>query len=182
MERAIKLQSNVSLQPLTPGHAPAMFAWDSDPMIGGNIGLRTTPTLGKTREWIAKALSDDSVSASAIYSGTTHVGNVILDRIDRYLSTARLSIYIGELSARGTGVGTTALYLAAAAGFKTLKLNKIWLTVHAENAAAVKCYERLGFQREGLLRDEFKLNGRLIPALYMGLLKHDFDRIAVASA
>jgi len=61
-------------------------------------------------------------------------------------------------------------------------LNKIWLTVHSENQSAIKCYERLGFQLEGTLRDEFKLRGRLVPALYMGLLRQDFEQIAVAAS
>jgi RimJ/RimL family protein N-acetyltransferase len=182
MSGTIKLRSDVSLKPLALEHAPAMFAWVSDPEIGDNIGLRTQPTLARTQEWITRALGDDSIAPSAICVGGRHVGNVILDRIDRHLATARVSIYIGDAGARGSGVGTSALYLAVRDGFTRRGLNKIWLTVHAGNTTAIKSYERVGFQREGTLRDEFKLRGRLVSALYMGLLKRDFEQIAVAAA
>jgi RimJ/RimL family protein N-acetyltransferase len=182
MRSTVKLRPDVSLKPLALEHAPAMLAWVSDPVISDNIGLRTIPTLLKTQEWIAAALRGGSVVPNAIYVADEHVGNVILDRIDRYLATARLSIYIGHANARGGGIGTSALYLAAKEGFKTYGLNKIWLTVHAENLAAIRSYERLGFQREGTLRDEFKLRDRLVPALYMGLLKCEFEQIVVEAA
>jgi len=105
MERTIKLRPDICLKPLTLDHAAAMFAWVSDPEVGGNIGLRTTPTIKKTLEWITNAQGDASIAPRAICAVNKHVGNVILDRIDRYLATARLSIYIGDAGARGKGAG-----------------------------------------------------------------------------
>ena len=49
-------------------------------------------------------------------------------------------------------------------------LHKVWLTVHAGNAAAIAVYERCGFQTEGVLRDEFLLDGERVDALRMGVI------------
>ena len=61
-----------------------------------------------------------------------------------------------------------------------LLLNKVWLTVHCRNVAAVNAYQRLGFQLEGV-RDEFVLDGRRINLFYMGLLVGDFEDDASAA-
>jgi RimJ/RimL family protein N-acetyltransferase len=102
---------------------------------------------------------------------------VVLDRHDAHASTARLSIYVGEKIARGKGIGRSAVYLAAREGLVSRGLHKIWLIVHAQNAAAIKTYTSLGFVQEGVLRDEFILDGRRLPALYMGLLKAEFEQL-----
>src|SRR5271156_2046719 len=152
-----------------------MFRWMQDPDVSRNLGLRTEPTLEKTHQWISQALNDPQIYPFAIESNEKHIGNVIFDHIDRYLSNARLSVYIGEAEARGTGAGFTGLYLAIREAFSILELNKVWLTVHTKNARAIAVYVKLGFQVEGVLRDDFRLDGKLVPTLHMGLLRRDFN-------
>jgi len=146
-----------------------------DPDVSRNLGLRTEPTLEKTQHWIEQALNDPQICPFAIESHGKHIGNVIFDRIDNYLSSARLSVYIGEAEARGAGAGFTGLYLAIREAFFILELNKVWLTVHTKNARAIAVYVKLGFQVEGVLRDDFRLDGKLVPTLHMGLLRRDFN-------
>lgn len=169
-------RTDVTLARLDPSHAEAMFRWVSNPEVAQSIGLRSTPSLKKTQEWIARANADSQFQAHAILLDGNHVGNVVLDRIDSWAQSARLSIYIGETSARSQGIGSSAVYRAADVFFEFDSHNKIWLTVHAENSAAIQSYRKVGFQIEGTLREEFNLNGRLVDALYMGLLRSDFKR------
>ena len=176
----LPIRPDVALAPLELEHAPKMFEWMCDPAVRENIGLRSDPSLERTAAWIENALRDDSIRAIAVLLAGRHVGNVVLDRIDRYLSTARFSIYIGEPSARGGGVGTSATYCAAEVGFRELGLYKIWLTVHCRNRAAIQAYKKVGFVQEGVLRGEFLLDGERLDALYMGLLKDDFEQLPVA--
>jgi diamine N-acetyltransferase len=164
----VNIRSDVQLMRLGLDHAGNMARWMEDPAVRDNIGLRSEPSLERTQEWIARALADETVCAFAILAAGQHVGNVVLDRIDRHLQTARLSIYIGE--GRGGGAGKAATLLAARHGFDTLGLNKIWLTVHAQNGMAIRVYQQLGFTVEGFLRQEFVLAGQRIDVLYMGLL------------
>ena len=175
----LRLRSAVRLAPLKPENAGDMLRWMHDPEVRDNIGLRREPSLEATTEWIRKSWDDESVWASAVMLETRHIGNVVLDRIDSYLRTARLSVYIGEASERGTGVGTTAVYLKLAEGFDRLALHKIWLTVRCGNRKAVDAYARLGFQTEGVLRDEFWHKGGRESVYYMGLLRDEFARFRV---
>lgn len=170
----LSLRADVRLAALSRSNAEAMFRWMGDPDVAGHIGLRKDASLEGTLTWIDRALGDPTFCCFAILLNEQHVGNVILDRIDSYIESARLSVYIGEAFARRCGVGTTAMYLALKHAFKDLSLHKVWLTVHGKNYRAIQSYTNLGFVIEGVLRDEFRLNGVLLPAFYMGLLRHEF--------
>jgi len=172
----LKRRDDVRLAPLGLEHAPRMLAWMRDPQVSANIGLKSEPSAERTTAWIERALGDPSIRAFAILLGGEHVGNVVLDQIDERVGAARLSIYVGEPAARGGGVGRTAVALAAEHAFGAMALHKLWLTVHARNAAAIKSYLDVGFTVEGVLRDEFVLEGRRLAALRMGLLAGELAR------
>jgi RimJ/RimL family protein N-acetyltransferase len=176
----LRLRPDVRITRLRTDHAGAMFRWMQDPQVSRNLGLRTEPTLEKTHKWIDNALGDPGICPFAIEVAGKHVGNVIIDRIDRYLLNARVSVYIGEPSARATGVGITGLYLSIRTAFSDLALNKVWLTVHTRNARAISTYVGLGFRVEGVIRDDFWLDHELIATLHMGLTRHEFQQLAVS--
>lgn len=177
--KILKLNPAVRIGGLRLSHAPAMFRWMCDPVIAGNIGLRQKPSLKKTEDWIRRVSRDATVRPYAISLAGKHVGNVVLDRIDSYLATARLSIYVGEHDARGQGVATTAIYRLLNREFPAKQLHKVWLTVHERNARAIQTYSRLGFVTEGILRDEFRLGNRRVNARLMSLLRTEFQQIRV---
>jgi RimJ/RimL family protein N-acetyltransferase len=173
------LRDDVTIRSLTSEHAEATYQWICDPEIRRNIGLRNEPSLEKTIAWITNAQQDTHTRAFAILLDASHVGNVVLDRFDDFLRMARLSIYIGNPLARGAGVGRTAIHQALSDGFEKASLHKVWLTVHARNVRAIETYSQLGFQLEGILRDEFWLDGKRVAALYMGVLVDDFKNLTV---
>ena len=173
----IHLRSDVTLGPLGQDAATRMYDWMCTPAVAANLGLRSQPTPEKTRDWIRSSIDDPTVQAYAILRDGGHVGNVVLDQIDSYLSCARFSIYVGEPAARGLAVGLTAGYRALSEGFDTLKLSKVWLTVHTENIAALHTYRALGFMLEGTHRQEFRLNNILKDVFYMGLLRDEFNQL-----
>jgi RimJ/RimL family protein N-acetyltransferase len=166
------LRDDVTLEPLERAHANAMLQWMGDPEVRANVGVRASPSLERTLQWIESARQDPTCHPFAICLGGRHVGNVVLDRLDTHLGTIRLSIYLGET--RSAGIGRTAVALALQHAFEVMQLNKVWLTVHSENARAIRAYERVGFRVEGRLREEFMLGERRLDALYMGVLAHEF--------
>ena len=150
---------------------PAIVRWLRDPVVSANLGLRSKPTRARTRAFVSAAAKDDEVCARAILLDRRHVGNVVLDQIDRHIGKARLHIYVGEADARGHGVGRRAVELALDLAWGELDLHKVWLTVHERNTAAVRAYEAVGFRVEGTHRGEFLLDGERLDELYMGVLR-----------
>jgi RimJ/RimL family protein N-acetyltransferase len=165
----------VKLAPLGPEHAERMLAWMKDPEVAGNLGLKSEPTAEKTRAFVERA-QDGSVAGFAVLHEGEHVGNVVLDEIDRRAASARLSIYLGR--ARARGIGTAAVELALEEAFGRLALHRVWLTVHEKNAAAIAVYRKTGFVVEGTLRDAFVLDGKRIASLLMATLATDPRRRA----
>ena len=71
---------------------------------------------------------------------------------------------------RGRGVGT-ALMQACVEWARASDVHKLGLQVWPHNEAALRLYERFGFQREGVLRSHYRRqNGELWDAIVMGLL------------
>jgi RimJ/RimL family protein N-acetyltransferase len=169
-------RANVMLVSLTTAHAEAMYRWMCDPEVAMNLGIRSEPSLEKTRAFIERAANDTTIQARAILLDDKHVGNVVLDQIDGQARKARLHIYVGEAAARGRGVGKHAVGGALELAFDELSLNKVWLTVHTRNARAIAAYVAVGFRVEGVHREEFVIGEDLVDELYMGCLAADFAR------
>ena len=71
---------------------------------------------------------------------------------------------------RGRGVGT-ALMHACVDWAHARGIHKLSLQVWPHNDAALRLYEKFGFEREGLLRSHYRRrNGELWDAIVMGLL------------
>src|SRR5580658_3626274 len=96
----LRLRIDVAIGPLRLDFAPDMFSWMQDPELSANIGLSYSPTLDKTLEWIGKALRDESIWPYCIFLNARHVGNVVVDQVDRFLGCGRLSVYVGASDAR----------------------------------------------------------------------------------
>jgi len=169
---------HVALRPLTAEDADRMVAWLRRPDVRDDVGVRREASLDYTREWIAGADDDATRCARAIELDGEHVGNVVLDRVDAGTGLARLSIYIGDEAVRGRGVGQRAVRLMLEHAFDALRLRKVYLTVHEENARALRAYERAGFTVEGRHRAEFELRGRRVDLLYLGILREELRRDA----
>ena len=58
-------------------------------------------------------------------------------------------------------------------GFAEMGLNRIEATIGPENTRSVNVVERLGFRKEGLLRERFFYGGRRRDELVYGLLRSD---------
>lgn len=104
------------------------------------------------------------------------VGMATLDGILWSQRTAWLAIGLGERWAWGQGYGTEALNLILRYGFGVLNLHRVSLTVFEYNRRAIRTYEKLHFAVEGRAREFLERNGRRWDMLFMGLLRHDWER------
>lgn len=83
-----------------------------------------------------------------------------------------LAILIGDPLMHGKGFGTDAITTLCQFGFNELNLHKIKATVFDFNEAALRCYEKCGFIREGLLKQEIYREGAYHDVVMMGLIKN----------
>jgi len=59
--------------------------------------------------------------------------------------------------------------------FGILGMHRVWLHVYAYNQRAIRAYEKAGFVREGVLREDRYHNGRFFDTIVMGLLRSEWE-------
>jgi diamine N-acetyltransferase len=104
-------------------------------------------------ETIAKCANvQPEIATFTIYdlSDGAPVGTASLMRIDWRLRRAELGIALGER--RGQGLGTEATRLTVDWAFNMLGLHNVMLSVLPSNVAAIRAYEKAGFERIGVRR------------------------------
>jgi RimJ/RimL family protein N-acetyltransferase len=128
-------------------------------------------------EWFEQYLTRRQVDVrcAICVEGDEPIGLVSLTNIDTVHRHADFHILIGPDSVKGKGVGTAATRAMLQHGFGDLNLHRVSLTVLAGNARAIRVYEKVGFKREGLLRDAVYKNGGYQDLIAMALLSHEIE-------
>ena len=100
------------------------------------------------------------------------VGLVELVEIDHLHRRAEFLIMISpDFQQRGFAKAATRRAINYA--FRVLNLYKLYLLVDVDNAPAIRIYEGAGFQREGVLVDEFFSDGRYRSVIRMCIFQHE---------
>lgn len=99
------------------------------------------------------------------------VGIVGLLNIDKVNRKAEYYITLGEQEYKGKGVATKASRMLIDYAFDVLGLQKLYLFTETENKQAQKLFERLGFVKEGMLKNDLMIEGRCIHRYVYGLVK-----------
>lgn len=103
------------------------------------------------------------------------MGHISLGRIDRSNKSARVGkVLVGHPSARGKGAGQQMIKEILKVAFDELKLHRVTLGVFDFNSAAIACYEKAGFVKEGLLRDHRKLGDKYWSMYEMSILEDEW--------
>ncbi len=75
----------------------------------------------------------------------------------------------------GNGFMTEALKSLIEYSFQNLNLHRLEADVDPRNDASIKTLERLGFRREGHLRERWHVGGEIQDALFYGLLRREWE-------
>ena len=81
---------------------------------------------------------------------------------------------MGETSLKGKGISTKASKILLDYAFKELGLNRIYLYTEIENIPAQRLFEKLGFIKEGCVRNDIISHGKYADRYIYGLLKNDY--------
>lgn len=115
----------------------------------------------------------DRVDYTITYDGEP-VGLIGLINIDIKNRKGEYYITLGEEKYKGKGIAFVASDMLIKEGFNTYNLNKIYLYTEVENTSAQKLFERVGFIKEGLLREDLIQKGRKVDRLLYGLVVAEY--------
>jgi len=173
-EHRVLRGERVTLRPLAAGDLRRCVKWFSDPQVLHFLGRSRPVTLSEEERWYHEYLQRSDEQIFAIEVSGKHVGNIGLHKVDRVHRKADLGIVIGEATYWSQGFGTDALRTVLRYGFAHLGLNKISLEVLEYNIRAIRSYEKCGFVREGVYREDIYKDGRFFNVVRMSLLAREF--------
>jgi len=166
----------VRLRPVEERDLPQFVRWLADPELTRWLAaIGSPPTLEEEYEWWHDKRSDpDSVLWAIETLDGRLVGTTEL-RLALRAERAELGIAIHDKTWWGKGLGTDAVRLVVDYAFEELNLNRVELTTDEDNARAIRCYEKVGFVREGLLRKHRLVEGRFGNTVVMGILREEWQ-------
>ena len=119
---------------------------------------------------IEKLASDKSCLIGMItLKDDTPIGTVVYCDYNPEQHRAELRKMIGDPSLRGQGYAKEATQLWIQYGVQTLGLKKIYLSTLNNNIRNIKLNEEIGFQVEGILRNEVYFDEKFHDVLRMGM-------------
>jgi [ribosomal protein S5]-alanine N-acetyltransferase len=156
-------------------HAEVMRYWGTPPLADRNAAVRLVQEIhdgfrGHTNmKWGIVRRTDD------VLIGTATLFNLNLDN-------RRAEIGYGLDRAQwGKGYMNEALKALLTYAFEELGLHRIEADVDPRNSASIRTIERLGFQREGYLRERWQVNGEIQDTVFYGLLRPDWEAVKGSS-
>jgi len=171
----------VTLRELKREDAEYMLEWMQNPDIQkafqkemGNITLKQAQQFCDMA-----AISGEIQDGSSLHFAITeddgeYLGTISLKDINLKNLNAEYSIATRKC-AHGKGIAYAATGLLLKKAFREYHLHRVYLNVLSENHAAIKLYERCGFQFEGEFREHLMLRNQYADLKWYGMVSTDYD-------
>ena len=104
------------------------------------------------------------------------VGVIRVDQIDLVNRSCEIGADVLP-SMRRQGVASEAYGLIINYLFNTMGIHRLQLLTLVSNRAAINLYEKLGFKREGILRESIARDGNFIDLILMSLLSQEWKML-----
>jgi RimJ/RimL family protein N-acetyltransferase len=189
-------RSLVNLRPVDENDVDDILTWVNDKSVIGNLATFAGKPLTREDElaWVRKVRTSNE---DRVYTVTSrdgrYLGQVGIHQIFWRSQVARGAAVIASKGDHGHGYGSAAIATLLDIAFapkdapiahrptdahalRGLGLHKMWLMVFATNTRSLRTWERLGFQREGVLRDEYFHEGAWHDMVRLGMLAPEWKR------
>jgi len=150
--------------------------WINDPVVQATLHYDYPISLARTQKWFDNIVLDRSRVDFSIFilEPDEYIGFCGFLNIDRLVRKAELYMTIGNRTHWGKGFGSEAYKLLTNYGFLELGLNRIYGYQDIDNHAAFHIKEKLGWKREGILRQDLFAHGRICDRNVMSILREEW--------
>lgn len=173
--------NNVILRPVNERDSQIVYKWfNDDEVIRGLVNIRAQMSLKEAYDWCERAARSSSESIKWMIEikdkPSITVGFTGLYNIDFTNRNAESAILIGDKRYWGIGIGYESLKLKLDFSFKYLGFKLVYAFILQSNKASIKLYEKLGFEREGLLRKRIYRDNKWNNLILLSLLKSKWEK------
>lgn len=127
-----------------------------------------------SRDYWRKRIAEAEGSYNLVAVSGEHVigmlGVKTFPNVPRRRHVGHIGISVSE-TWQGKGVGKALMQAGIDLADNWLNLKRIELEVYADNEAAIRLYERFGFEREGVMRQHAFRNGQYVDSIMMARLR-----------
>lgn len=166
-----------AIRPLAEDDIETLYQWYNDQELNlWSTGAWPLNTL-LSKDQLAARFFDETADAynyAITVENEQFVGVIGFKEFNIPAQSAALFIVLGAKTCWGKGYGTDALITFIRFLFSQWNLRRISLDTWDGNLRAIKVYEKIGFKREGRLREARFVLGQYHDAILMGLLREEF--------
>lgn len=166
------------LRPVEERDLPSFVRWYNDPEVRRWHHRSEMPddTVESQTERMQVNRADPSNRGWTIETlAGQAIGNVGLQAIEFVHKRAELYISIGKKECWSSGYGTDAVRTVLGYAFNDLGLRRVHLITDVDNERGIRCYEKCGFVREGVLRAHRLRYGKPLDMVTMAVLAEDWE-------
>jgi RimJ/RimL family protein N-acetyltransferase len=151
----------------------AIVHWRNDPAVNRYLrqGIRT---LEEVQEWYTQYFSRAENKLFAVYTDKILIGYGTLEHLDTTHRSCEIGIVIGEKQYWNKGVGALAVTRLTTLALTKYDLHRVYAVIHGDNSASRRCFEKVGFQHEGRLREARCVDGEFIDLHYYAVLEQEW--------
>ena len=168
-----------------------LLRWISEDDVDGLYDIFSSPQV--MRYWSSGPLANRAAAAEmqrkivagnqsetmlkwglALRDSNTVVGTATLFNLNLDNGRAEIGYALGHAHWK-QGYMNEALQALVSHAFEVMQLRRLEADVDPRNLASIRTLERLGFQREGFLRERWHVCGEIQDAFFYGLLRREWN-------
>jgi diamine N-acetyltransferase len=168
----MKETADIRLRALKENDIWILHKWVNDPEIIKYTYFFHPVSEMEQKEWFNSLTGqkNDILIGIELKKNEKLIGTCGFHNIDHICRKAELFIKISEKEMWGQGFGEQTLEILLDFGISDLNLKRIWLRVLADNERAINLYKNVGFEVEGLMKEDFYIQGRYKDIILMAFI------------
>jgi putative acetyltransferase len=162
---------NLAIRPVRPDDVEALYEIRHQPLVIRYTSATPFERIGATRQFIEGLGPNDQLLVGEIDGRVVGMAG-IHGRSGKQRHSASIGMAVHD-AFTGRGLGRALLGSLLEIADQYLGLRRVDLEVLADNERALRLYEKVGFEREGVQRQAFFRDGQLIDLILMARLRPD---------
>lgn len=168
---------DIKLEPLQQEDLEMIRNWRNSKFVSDYMYTDQHISEEDQLKWFAKIGNDESCEYWLITFKDKKLGVAGIHDISPVLDSCYWTMYLGDTSLRGAGIGKKVEFNILQYVLETRGLNKLRCEVFESNDKVIKMHEKFGFRREAYYREHIEKQGEKINVVGLGILKSEWLRL-----
>ncbi|WP_135302277.1 GNAT family N-acetyltransferase [Haloarcula amylovorans] len=164
----------VTLNVIGDDDVPFLYETINDPEVRAGLSFARPKTERAEREWVESVTDPDADDVHfLICDDGDSIGTVGLRNLDTRTGNAEIGCYLTP-DAWGKGHATDAVQALLDHAFEQLRLHRVHARAVTDNEGSKRVLEKVGFEREGVMREHWYRDGDYQDVHVYGLLADEW--------